>query len=639
VTGRLAKILTPPPRLNCREWADQFRVLSKESSAMSGRYRSSNAPYQREPMEAVTDPEVQSVALMLASQLGKTEMVNNMVGYFIDADPSPILVVQPTIERAEEWSKERLSPMIRDTPCLTDKVKSPRSRDSGNTILTKSFPGGNIAVAGANAPSGLAARPRRVVIMDEVDRFPFSAGTEGDPCALAERRTESFWNAVIVKTSTPTIKHVSRIEKEMDQSDQRRWFCKCPKCGVWNWLKWSQVQWPKDQPEEARYVCESCQAALTDEDRIAMVMGGEWRATGKKSARRGYYLNGINSLFRHKKGFRNRLHQMAEEHIQAVRKGRETIKTWVNTFLAETFEEQADKVETNDMLKKRESYTQIPNGVLLLTSGVDVQGDRLEVEIVGWGEGEESWGIQYVVIPGSPFDPQTWEKLDELLTSEWKRADGVALKIKSALVDTGGTQGNTSWQPQVLRFTKPRFGRGIMACKGSSTPGAPVIAKISRANAKRAAVMMVGTSSAKDIIMHRMKMTEFGPGYMHFTDDPKSGFGEVFFQMLTAEEARLSYVNGVARRKWTPKVEGARNEALDCRVYAYAALQWLAPKWEKVKAGLAKTSQHLTMVPVEQPKQEAVAANPDQAIDAAPKPRPARQRIPGRSWMGGFKRY
>lgn len=609
---------------------------------MPGRYRSSNAPYQREPMESVTDAGVQQVVLMWASQTGKTELINNVIGFFMDADPSPILVVQPTIERAEDWSKERLVPMIRDCPTIRGKVKSPRSRDSGNTILTKSFPGGNIAIAGANAPSGLAARPRRVVLLDEIDRFPASAGTEGDPCALAERRTESFWNAVVVKTSTPTIKGLSRIEAEYEQTDQRRWFCPCPRCGAWHHLKWSQVQWPKGQPEEARYVCESCQGALTDEERITMVKAGEWRATKPECSRRGYHLNGINSLFRHKKGFRNRLHQMAEEHVQAVRKGRETIKTWINTFLAETFEDEADKVEGNSLLARRESYKEPPNGVLLITCGVDVQTDRLEVETVGWGEGEESWSLKYEVLPGSPFEPDVWTKLDDVLTRVWVRADGVRLKIKAAMVDTGGTDGNVSWQPQVLRFTKPRFGRSVLAGKGSSTPGAPVMGKMSRSNAKRAAIVIVGTDSAKAIIMARLKMAEFGPGYMHFTDHPEAGHGEVFFEMLTSEVAEKKFINGVARRVWRKKKEGARNESLDCRVYAYASLQFLNPKWARVKLDLAKSQARSTMSTASENAQHQEAPSPEPNPDADIE-RQARRRtapMPRRGgWANSWKRW
>lgn len=591
-------------------------------------------------MESVTDEGVQSVVLMWASQTGKTEIVNNICGYFMDADPSPILIVQPTIDRAKEWSKERLAPMVRDCTTLRGKVRSPRSRDSSNTILTKSFPGGSIAIAGANAPSGLAARPRRVVLLDEIDRFDDSAGTEGDPCALAERRTETFWNAVVVKTSTPTVKGMSRVEVEWEQSDQRRWFCPCPKCGEFQYLKWSQVQWPKGEPENSHYVCEKCGHAIDDEGRRKMVMAGEWRATAMERGRRGYHLNGIASLFRHKRGYRNRLHQMAADHIAAVRKGKQTLKTWVNTFLAETYEDETEKIEATDLMKNREEYSQPPSTVLVITAGADVQQDRVEIEVTGWGDGEESWGLGYFTVPGSPFEESTWMKVDEVLTQKWTRADGAVLGIKAALVDTGGTEGAQSWQSQVLRYTKPRFGRSVIACKGGSRPGSPIVGKVSRSGTKRSAILIVGTDSAKVTIMQRLKMTEFGPGFMHFTSDPKAGFGENFFSMLTAEEAVKEFRNGFMHRKW--KKTKARNEALDCRVYSYAALLWLNINWAKEKIRIAKTFQKTIMPSVEQLEMQRIAKVDEAQTVASDKPiereraRPARR---GGSWSKSWRRF
>lgn len=622
----MAAILIPPTRLTCLQWAESHRYLSTESSASSGRYRSDAAPYQREPMESIHDEAVRAVAMMWASQTGKTETVNNVVGFFIDAEPAPILVVQPTIERAEEWSKERLVPMIRDCPTLRGKIKSPRSRDSGNTILTKSFPGGSIAVAGANAPSGLAARPRRVVIMDEVDRFPASAGTEGDPCALAIRRTESFWNAVVLITSTPTIKGASRIEAEFTDTDQRRWHCACPKCGAEQWLKWAQVQWDKGQPETARYVCEACSARLEDADRVSMVKAGRWVATAPFKGRRGYHLNGINSLFRHKRGFRNRLHQMVEEFLDAKRKGKQTLKTWVNTFLAETYEEETDKIEGNDLMKKRESYTDIPSTASLITAGVDIQADRAELEIVAWGPGEESWGVKYQVIPGRYDDPEFWKKLDESLQAKFRREDGLMLGISAAFVDSG------SFQDHVLKFTKPRFARNIVASKGENQPNKPVLSALSRGNKLKAPQYRLGTDTAKGIIMSRLKQTEFGIGYMHFTDNPSAKFDNNFFQGLTAEACSMEFRRGVAVRKWIPT--RPRNEPLDCRVMAYGALLHLNPNWGKVQKSLVKRQEKATLDINE------VSANQEQpAPEAAPVPQRPVRKIPRRPFATTWRKY
>src|SRR5688572_13278153 len=271
------------------EWADKYRELSMEGSAEHGKYRVSRAPYQKEPMDVVHAANSSTVVLKWASQLGKTEIINNIIGFFIDHDPTLILMVQPTIEYAESWSKEKFSPMVRDTGRLTGKVVEAKSRSSGNTILHKTFPGGNLAIIGANAPAGLAGRARRLVCLDEIDRYPDSAGGEGDPIALAERRAETFWNAIIFKTSTPTLKGFSKIDKEYEETDKRMWFCKCPKCSFSQTLKWSQVQWPKDLPEEACYVCENCHAELSDSERRWMVLGGSWIATDPSKRQRGYF--------------------------------------------------------------------------------------------------------------------------------------------------------------------------------------------------------------------------------------------------------------------------------------------------------------------------------------------------------------
>jgi phage terminase large subunit GpA-like protein len=578
-------------------------------------------------MQSIHDESVRTVSMMWASQTGKTETVNNIVGYFISADPSPILVVQPTIDRAEEWSKERFVPMIRDCPDLSDKIASPRSRDSGNTILTKSFPGGSIAIAGANAPSGLAARPRRVVIMDEVDRFPESAGTEGDPCALAERRTESYWNAIILKTSTPTIKGASRIESEFTDSDQRRWHCKCPRCGTWQWLKWSQVQWPKDKPEEAVYVCEAKMCPLTDADRVSMVKAGEWRATAPFKGRRGYHLNGINSLFRHKRGYRNRLHQMAEEFLDANRKGKQTLKTWVNTFLAETYEEETDKVEGTDLMKRRESYKEAPSQVVVITAGADVQMDRVEIEFDGWGAGEESWALAYMVIPGRYDDPKLWEKVDEALSRKFKREDGVLLNTSAAIVDSG------AYQDHVLKFTKPRFARNIIAGKGENQPNKPVLSAMSRGNKLKAPQYRLGTDTAKGILMSRLKHDSFGPGYMHFTDAKEAGFDANYFQMLTAEASKVVFSKGFGRREWIKT--RPRNEALDCRVMSLAALYHLNPNWQKVEKGIAKRLE-MVKVPLDKVSNNATDAEVKPEQESAKVPV---RRVPRRGFVNNWRRY
>jgi len=567
-------VFRPPPRMTVSEWADRFRYLSAESSSNPGKYSSAMTPYAVEWMDSVNDATSSGTILMVASQLGKTEVLNNVVGYFIDVEPAPILMVQPTIDLAESWSKERLAPMIRDTPALAGKVQDARSRDSGNTLLHKTFPGGNIAMAGANAPSGLASRPRRVVLLDEEDRFPPSAGTEGDPASLAIRRTETFWNPVVLETSTPTVKGVSRIEARFEESDQRRLWCPCPECGQFQTLKWSQVRYdPDGDGSDAMMECEHCLAELDDEDRRLMVRQGEWRADYPGRTLRGYHLNGMASLFRHKRGFKNRLHQMVADHLSAKRKGKEVLRTWVNTFLAETWEDEGESVAWEPLMQRRENWGEFPAGGLIVTVGGDIQGDRVELEFVAWGADEESWSIDYVVIMGDFNRPEVQAEVDAQLQRTWTHPCGNEVRVTAAFLDSGHKA------KAVYGFTKKRERLKVYACKGRGGPGVPLVARPTRQGTVRAALFSVGTDTAKDIIYSRLQSADLGAGYMHFPSDRD----ETWFRQLTAETKVTRYKLGVPYSRFENPSK-SRNEALDCRVYSLAALQILNVNWKRLAA-------------------------------------------------------
>lgn len=565
-------IFEPPPRMTVSEWANERRYLSPEASSNPGKYSSDMTPYAVEWMDSVNDPTASGTVLMVASQLGKTEVLNNIIGYFMDAEPASILMVQPTIDLAESWSKERLAPMIRDTPALRDKVADARSRDSGNTLLHKTFPGGNIAMAGANAPSGLASRPRRVVTLDEVDRFPISAGTEGDPSSLAIRRTETFWNPVVFETSTPTVKGVSRIEARFEESDQRRFWCPCPSCGGYQTLKWAQVRYdPDGDGSDAVYVCDRCEEELDDEDRRLMVRRGEWRPEYPERTLRGYHLNGLASLFRHKRGYKNRLHQMVAEHLSAKRKGKEVLRTWVNTFLAETWEDEGESVAWEPLMQRRENWGDFPAGGYIITAGADIQGDRIEIEFVAWGTDEESWSLDYVVIMGDFNRPEVQAEVDAQLERKWTHPCGVEMPVMAAFLDSGHKA------KAVYQFTKKRERRKIYACKGRGGPGIPLVSRPTRQGTVRAALFAVGTDTAKDIIYSRLASADLGPGYMHFPSDRD----ETWFRQLTAETKVTRYKNGVPYSRFENPSK-ARNEALDVRVYALSALQLLNINWKRL---------------------------------------------------------
>ncbi len=288
-------VLRPPPRLTVSQWADEYRRLSPESAAEPGRWRTDRAPYQRGIMDAVNDPTVREIVVMKSAQVGWTEILGNIVGFHVDRDPAPILLIQPTLEMAEAWSKDRLAPMVRDTPALKGKIKDARSRDSGNTLLHKQFPGGHVTIAGANSPAGLASRPIRVVLCDEVDRYPPSAGTEGDPISLARKRSTTFWNRKLLMGSTPTVKDASRIEAAFLASDQRYFLVPCPHCGTEDRLRWQHVRWPEGRPEEAHYVCPHCGAVIEDTDKLRMLESGRWEASTEFNGVAGFHLSELYS--------------------------------------------------------------------------------------------------------------------------------------------------------------------------------------------------------------------------------------------------------------------------------------------------------------------------------------------------------
>ena len=242
-------------------------------------------------MDVVLDRDIETIVLMSSSQIGKTEILNNILGYYISQDPCPVLVMQPTLEMARTWSKDRLNPMLKSSKVLKGKVKEPRAKDSENTVLHKKFDGGFIAVVGANSASGLASRPVRILLADEIDRFPLSAGAEGDPVSLALKRTTTFWNRKIVMASTPTIDGLSRIQTAWNQSDQRHYWVPCPECNEMQVLEWANVKWEEDKPETAKYVCVHCGSLLEEKHKITMIRNGEWRAEGETKKPAGLHIN------------------------------------------------------------------------------------------------------------------------------------------------------------------------------------------------------------------------------------------------------------------------------------------------------------------------------------------------------------
>jgi phage terminase large subunit GpA-like protein len=524
-------------------------------------------------MDALSDPSVHTVAVMKSAQVGYTEALLNTIGYHIAQDAAPILLVQPTLDMAEAFSKDRLAPMLRDTPALKGKVQDARSRDSGNTLLHKQFPGGHITMAGANSPASLASRPVRIVLFDEVDRYPPSAGTEGDPVTLGSKRQATFWNRKRLLGGTPTLKGLSRIERAYQASDQRRFCLPCPECGVSHALEWKNVLWDKSdsgEPLDGRVymACPNCGAVIEEFQKPAMLAAGEWISGAEFNGTAGFHISELYSPWRSWREIR--------DDFLAAKDDKETLKAWVNTSLGETWEDSGEKVDEHDLAKRREIYPEVvPAGALVLTAGVDVQADRIEVEVVGWAQNRESWTVAYKIELGDTQQDDVWEKLDALLLTQWPSESGHVLRISAVGVDSGFSA------QRVYKFCAPRFARGVLAVKGMQGPGRPVAkrgdpGKI--AGPKPPHIYILGVDDIKGTIYSFFNAESGEAGFCHWPDD----LPDEYFSQLTAEKRVTKYVRGFPRLEWIKTRK--RNEALDCRVYAFAALTILNPTWHAIGA-------------------------------------------------------
>lgn len=582
-------------------------------------------------MDALSDPTVHTIVIMSSAQVGKTEIINNIVGYYIDQDPAPMLLVQPTVEMAKAWSKDRLAPMIRDTPALHDKVKDPTSRDAGNTVLHKTFPGGHITMAGANSPAGLAMRPVRIVLLDEVNRYPPSAGSEGDPANLALKRSTTFWNRKHVMSSTPTVSG-ARIEVAYENSDQRRLHVPCPDCGHEQTFKWAQVTWANDDPSTAAYVCEECGSAWSDAKRWAAVRWGKWVASAPFNGVAGFHINEMASPW-------VRLAQMVQSFLEA-KDDPGLLQTWVNTSLGETWVEQGDAPDWQKLYDRLEDWRELPEGALFITAGVDVQTDRIEATMWAWGVGKESWEAEHKVMMGDPHRPEVWQELDALLSQVWRTQDGRELPILRLAIDSGYAT------TEVYNWARAKPPARVMVVKGAEN--GPAIAGQPRAvdvtiGGKRIARGMkswpVGTSVTKSETYGWLKLDQptresgdpYPPGYVHLS---RHWCDEEGCKQLVAEQLVTKLVKGYQRRQWQ-KIRD-RNERLDCRVYARAAAASLGLDRgyaERLAAQLAKAKANDD----ETDGEPAIAA----AVDGVSAPKPperAKRRRPRRqsSWVGSF---
>jgi len=589
--------LRPDSVLLVSDWADENRVLSQIASSEPGKFRTARTPYLRDIMNALSPSSTyEKVVFMKGAQIGGTEAGNNWVGYIIDQAPGPMLVVQPTVEMGNRWSKGRLSSLISATDCLRDKVKDPRSRDSGNTISSKEFPGGIVVITGANSAVGLRSMPVRYLFLDEVDAYPPNADSEGDPLTLAIQRTSTFARRKIFIVSTPTIRGLSRIEKEFEETDQRYFFVPCPHCGHFQTLKWEGIHYDSNLTE-VTYVCENCKGAIRDHHKTEMLSQGEWRATNQEKISNkviGFHLNSLYSPV----GWLS--WEACVQNYEMAKDDEQLLKAWTNTTLGLTWEEKGDSPDWGVLFDRREKYKigVVPLGGYVLTAGVDVQNDRLELEIVAWGKSRESWSVDYRVIYGSPTSPEVWNKLTEILNENFESEDGVTRKINMLAIDTGfSTQEVYSW-------VRTQSVYNVMAIKGVDNSLVPLNSPTKvdvnvrgRKITHGVRLWKIGVSLLKSELYGWLKQTrkEDGSiphGYLHFPE-----YATEYFKQLTAEQLVTKIVKGYPKREWQKTRD--RNEALDCRIYARAAAialgidRWTDVKWEQISGSKSETVENV----------------------------------------------
>ena len=547
------KLLKPPPKFTVSSWADSNRKLDSQSSSEAGQWYTSRAEYQRGIMDACSDPKVKEVVVMAGAQLGKSEALLNIIGFHIDHDPCPILMLQPTESMAQAFSKDRIANgLLRATPCLQGKVKDPRARDSGNTTLHKIFPSGSLSLVGANSPAGLASRPIRILLADEVDRFPASAGSEGDPVNLGKKRTSTFWNRKIIMVSTPTIKGVSRIEDAYEGSDQREYYVPCKHCDHEQVLKWPNVRWTDEDPDTAKYLCDECGTLWSDADRRWSIRNGRWSAGEDFKGIAGFKISGLYSPW-------TPLADGVREFL-AVKKNPEQLKVWTNTYLGEVWEDEGESVDELNLMQRKEHFNQVPEGVVMVVAGADVQDDRIEITFLGIGRDEESWVLDHEIMYGDPSTPQLWTALDTQISRTFETEDGREIAVRATAIDSGGHFTNTVYQ-----YANKNFGRRVFAIKGVGGEGKPIAGKPSRNNTVKCRLFPVGVDTVKNLIFARLRIEEEGAGYVHFSDT----LNDEYFRQLTAEKIVTRFVRGYKKRVFQ-KIR-PRNEALDCFVYSIAA--------------------------------------------------------------------
>lgn len=610
--------LKPEPDLTVSAWADRHRVLSARAAAEPGRYRTARTPYIREIMDALSPGHpAQRVVFMKAAQVGATEAGNNWIGFIIHHTPGPVMVVQSTVELAKRLSRQRIDALIEDCPVLRTRVRPARARDSGNTVLSKEFPGGILVLTGANSAVGLRSMPARHLFFDEVDTYPASADKEGDPVVLAQARARTFGHRrKVFVVSTPTVRGVSRIEREFDASDQRRYFVPCPHCGHRQWLKFERLRWEPGQPETAAYHCEGCEAPIAEHHKTAMLEAGTWQATAEPAdpTTIGFHLSALYSPV----GWMSWA-QIARDW-EAAQGSDEALRAFRNTVLGETWVERGEAPDWQRLYDRREAWPTgaVPAGGLFLTAGADVQKNRIEVDVWAWGRGLESWLVDHIIIDGGPEKADAWATLTRLLDRTWPHEGGSHLKIARLAIDTGYDAA------AVYAWARQQGPAQVAPVKGadsfnrSSPVSGPTYVDATEAGRKlRRSVRLwtVAVSTFKSETYRFLRLdrptdeqiaagTGFPPGTVHL---PGWADAEWVKQLVAEKLVTVHNKRGFARMEWQKLRD--RNEALDCRVYARAAAwiagvdRWPESRWAELEGELGSPARD-EPIPAAPPSQD-----------------------------------
>ena len=619
--------MLPPDDLTVTEWAEKNRRLSAESAAEPGPWRTERTPYLREPMNAWTDPKVRHIVMVAASQVGKSEFLNNCIGYVIDQDPGSILFVHPTTIDAKEYSKLRIAPMIRDCPTLRTKVAEVKSRDSGNTILQKTYPGGILTMCGSTEAHALASKPIRYVLGDERDRWATSAGNEGDPWGLAMARQTTFYNAKSGEVSTPTVKNASAIEASFATGTMERWKSRCPHCGEYHEINWTDIRFDYDENliaghktykvRNIYYVCPSCACVSTE---LQMKRApARWEAENPgayEQGTRSFWLNAFVSQWA-------TWESIILKYLNAIGNTKK-MQVVYNTCFGLLWEDRGDLQDEDSLMARREEYpAELPDGVLVLTAGVDTQDDRMEYEIVGHGSFGETWGVEKGIIMGRPDDDATWDKLDEMVFDRVLHfGNGVGLKMSMSFVDEGG-----HFTQDVRMRCRQRIGKHVFCIKGMPGADKPYTAPpkqmkivVNQVTVGYCWQYQLGVDSGKQIIMDNLAVQTPGQKYCHFP--LRDDYGSAYFAGLLSE--RLVYKTN-KRQPWVwEKIPGhERNEALDCRNYAMAAFKALPKDLDKIARML----------------KDAAAARSTGSVATAPSAPSEPARQPARRKAPALERY